>query len=47
MGYVRKRITGLPKTVYTAQIGYENKAQANAFCLRLKQLGGRCIVLKN
>lgn len=47
VGYVRKKISGMPKPVYTAQIGYENKAQANAFCLRLKQLGGRCIVLRN
>lgn len=47
VGYVRKRLTGMPKPVYTAQIGYENRAQANAFCLRLKQLGGNCIVLRN
>lgn len=47
VAYVRKKISGMPKAVYTAQIGYENKAQANAFCLRLKQLGGRCIVLRN
>lgn len=47
VAYVRKKISGMPKPVYTAQIGYESKAQANAFCLRLKQLGGRCIVLRN
>ena len=47
VGYVRKKMSGLPKSVYTAQIGYESKSQANAFCLRLKQLGGRCIVLRN
>jgi len=47
VSYVRKSMRGLPKPVYTAQIGYESRTQANAFCVRLRQLGGRCIVLKN
>lgn len=47
VNYVRKRLRGAPKPVYTAQIGYENRKQANAFCVRLRQLGGNCIVLRN
>lgn len=47
IGFVRKRISGQPRAVYTAQIGYDSKAEASAFCLRLRQVGGRCIVLKN
>lgn len=47
IGYVRKRMTGSARLVYTAQVGYESRSEANAFCIRLKQLGGRCIVLKN
>lgn len=47
IGYVRKRMTGSARTVYTAQVGYDSRSEANAFCVKLKQLGGRCIVLKN
>lgn len=47
VGYVRKKLSGLPRAVYTAQIGYDSKSAANSFCLKLKRLGGRCIVLKN
>ncbi len=47
VGYVRKRLSGQPRPVYTAQIGYDSKAEANRFCLQLKRLGGRCMVLKN
>ncbi|MDO5647723.1 lytic transglycosylase domain-containing protein [Paracoccus sp. (in: a-proteobacteria)] len=47
VGYVRKRLTGNPRPVYTAQIGYESRARANAFCARFQSMGGRCIVLKN
>ncbi|WP_237168611.1 lytic transglycosylase domain-containing protein [Paracoccus shandongensis] len=47
VGYVRKRLTGMPRAVYTAQVGWDSKAEANRFCARFKQLGGRCIVLKN
>ncbi|MFC3630128.1 lytic transglycosylase domain-containing protein [Paracoccus angustae] len=47
VGYVRKRLTGMPRAVYTAQIGWDSKAEAAAFCNRFKQLGGRCIVLRN
>lgn len=47
IGFVRKRISGQPRAVYTAQVGYDSKSEANAFCQRLRQVGGRCIVLKN
>lgn len=43
----RKRLTGGAKPVYTAQVGYDSRNEANAFCTRLKSLGGRCIVLRN
>ena len=47
IGYVRKRMTGSGRTVYTAQVGYDSRGEANAFCVKLKQVGGRCIVLRN
>lgn len=43
----RKRLTAGGRPVYTAQVGYETRQGADAFCTRLKQVGGRCIVLKN
>lgn len=47
IGFVRKRMTGSARAVYTAQVGYDSRREANAFCVKLKQVGGRCIVLKN
>ncbi|MCQ0971364.1 lytic transglycosylase domain-containing protein [Paracoccus sp. TK19116] len=47
VSYVRKRLRGGVRPVYTAQVGYESRRDANAFCIRFKQIGGRCIVLKN
>lgn len=47
VGYVRKRMNGMPRAVYTAQIGYGSRVEANRFCARFKTLGGRCLVLKN
>lgn len=47
VGYVRKRMNGMPRAVYTAQVGYESKSAAATFCNRFKRIGGRCIVLKN
>jgi soluble lytic murein transglycosylase-like protein len=47
VGYVRKRLSGIAQPFYTAQIGYESRGEAYAFCIRLKRLGGNCIVLKN
>ena len=47
VGYVRKRITGMARPVFTAQVGYNSQSEANAFCLQLRRAGGRCIVLRN
>lgn len=43
----RKRLTAGGRPVYTAQVGYETRQGADAFCTRLKRAGGRCIVLRN
>lgn len=47
VGYVRKRMNGLPQAVYTAQVGFEGRTEAVSFCTRFQRLGGRCIVLRN
>lgn len=47
VGYVRKRITGRARALFTAQVGYESRAEASSFCLQLKRAGGRCIVMRN
>ncbi|MCF3973768.1 lytic transglycosylase domain-containing protein [Paracoccus salsus] len=47
VGYVRKKLSGMPRAVYTAQVGYDSKTEATEFCLLLKRVGGRCIVLRN
>lgn len=44
---VRKTMSGSGKRVYTAQVGYSSRTEANAFCRQFRALGGRCIVLKN
>lgn len=43
----RKRLTAGGRPVYTAQVGYETRQGADAFCTRLRRAGGRCIVLRN
>lgn len=47
VSYVQRRLTGSPRRVYTAQIGYSSKSEASSFCTRLRSLGGRCLVLRN
>lgn len=47
VNYLQRRLSGSARRVYTAQIGYESRNEAMAFCNRLKSLGGRCLVLKN
>lgn len=47
VSYVRRKVSGGPRRLYTAQIGYSSKTEAYAFCTRLRNLGGRCLVLKN
>lgn len=47
VGYVRKKLRGMPRAVYTAQVGYNTRREAAAFCLKLRRVGGKCIVLPN
>ena len=47
VSYVRKTLSGSGRRVYTAQIGYASRGEANAFCSQFRAIGGRCIVLKN
>lgn len=47
VSYLRRKVAGGPRKVYTAQIGYSSRGEAFAFCTRLRSFGGRCIVLKN
>ncbi|WP_199258338.1 lytic transglycosylase domain-containing protein [Paracoccus binzhouensis] len=47
VSYVRRKISGGPRKVYTAQIGYSSRTEAYAFCNRLRSVGGRCLVLRN
>ena len=47
VGYVRKTLSGTGRRVYTAQVGYASRGEANAFCNQFRAVGGRCIVLKN
>ncbi|SFY00749.1 Transglycosylase SLT domain-containing protein [Paracoccus pantotrophus] len=47
VSYVHRKISGGPRKLFTAQIGYSSKSEAHAFCNRLRGLGGRCLVLKN
>ncbi len=47
VSYVRRKVSGGPRKVYTAQIGYSSRDEAYGFCTRLRSFGGRCIVLKN
>lgn len=47
VSYLRRKVSGGSRKVYTAQIGYSSRKEAFAFCTRLRSFGGRCIVLKN
>ncbi|MFV0384132.1 lytic transglycosylase domain-containing protein [Paracoccus sp. (in: a-proteobacteria)] len=47
VGYVRQRVSGMKRAIYTAQVGYDSRRDALAFCVKLRTAGGRCIVLKN
>ena len=44
---MRKTLSGSGRRVYTAQIGYASRGEANAFCNQFRAIGGRCMVLKN
>ncbi|WP_294926076.1 lytic transglycosylase domain-containing protein [uncultured Paracoccus sp.] len=45
--FVQRRLNGNARRVYTAQVGYETRREALTFCNRLRNLGGRCLVLRN
>lgn len=45
--YRRSRLPGLGRAMYYAQVGRETRAEANAFCARLRATGGDCMVLRN
>lgn len=47
VNYIQRRLSGNPRSVYTAQVGYGSQREAMAFCNRFKSLGGRCMVLRN
>lgn len=47
VGYVRKRVPGQLRAVYTAQVGWDSRREADTFCIKMRRRGGRCIVLKN
>ncbi|MDO5622129.1 MAG: lytic transglycosylase domain-containing protein [Paracoccus sp. (in: a-proteobacteria)] len=47
VAYVRRKIAGNPRMLYTAQVGYQSRAEAARFCARLQNIGARCIVLRN
>lgn len=47
VGFVRRRLRGSSRKVFAAQIGWDSRSQANAFCAMLRSRGGKCVVLKN
>lgn len=47
VGYVRKRMRGMPRPVFTAQVGYSSRKEAMTLCTRLRATGAACMVLKN
>ena len=47
VSYVRKTLRGGVRPVFTAQVGYESRSEAQQFCVKYQRLGGRCIVLRN
>ena len=47
VSFVRRSLRTGTRAVYTAQVGFETRNEAGAFCNRLQAAGGRCIVLKN
>lgn len=47
ISYVRRRLNGNPRKVYTAQIGYNSRGSAQQMCGKLRRIGAPCIVLRN
>ena len=47
IAYSHARGPGMPRRLHMAQIGRETRADAEAFCARLRAAGGACMVLRN
>ncbi|MFD1797720.1 lytic transglycosylase domain-containing protein [Paracoccus aurantiacus] len=47
VSYVRRTLRKGAPRVYTAQIGWNSRGEANRFCQRARTVGVNCIVLKN
>lgn len=47
VSYVRRPLRQGARQVYTAQVGWNSRGEANRFCQRAKVVGLRCIVLRN
>ena len=47
IAYSHARGPGMPRRRHMAQIGRETRADAEAFCARLRAAGGACMVLRN
>ncbi|WBU62977.1 lytic transglycosylase domain-containing protein [Paracoccus aerodenitrificans] len=47
VSYVRRSLRGGGRRVYTAQVGWDARGDANRFCQKAKMVGIRCIVLRN
>ncbi|WBU54057.1 lytic transglycosylase domain-containing protein [Paracoccus sp. SCSIO 75233] len=45
VGYVRRPLSG--RRVYTAQVGWNSRGEANRFCQKARTVGINCIVLRN
>ncbi|MDO5642884.1 MAG: lytic transglycosylase domain-containing protein [Paracoccus sp. (in: a-proteobacteria)] len=47
VSYVHRRLRQGAPRVYTAQVGWNSRAEANRFCQQARGIGLNCIVLKN
>ena len=47
ISYSRSRLPGMPRRLHMAQVGRDTRAEAEAFCARLRAAGGACMVLRN
>ncbi|WBU57135.1 lytic transglycosylase domain-containing protein [Paracoccus sediminicola] len=47
VSYVHRSLRGGARKVYTAQVGWNSRGEANRFCQKARVVGIRCIVLRN
>jgi hypothetical protein len=47
VAYTRDRVAGVGRLLYVAQVGRNNRAEADSLCDRLRSVGGACMVLRN